>query len=345
MSKQDARKISHQAREEIRIRAVQRVEAGESPEVVIKSLGYHRSCIYEWLAKYNEGGIEALKTRKITGRPPKLSGSSMKKLYSMIADKDPLQYKFSFALWTRDMVRELIKQEFNVNMSSSSVGRLLKQLGFTPQKPLHRAYQRDEALAEKWKQEDFPKIKALAKKEKATIFFLDEATIQSEYHSGKTWAPKGKTPVVKTTGARYRLNMISAISPKGDLRFKAINGRMTSTLFIDFLKRLVQNSEKPVFLIVDGHPVHKAKAVKKYVESTEGKLSIFFLPPYSPDLNPDELVWSYLKYHKLGKMFITGEDQLKSKVYSILRSLQKMPNKVRNFFREPNVQYASIDVG
>lgn len=345
MSKTDARKISHKTREEIRIRAVQRVEAGESPEVVIKSLGYHRSCIYEWIAKYNEGGIEALKTKKITGRPPKLSGDNLKKLYKMVAEKDPLQYKFPFALWTRDIVRELIKKEFNVNMSSSSVGRLLKQMGFTPQKPLKKAYQRDEVLVDKWTNEDYPKIKALAKKEKATIFFLDESTIKSNYHSGTTWAPKGKTPVVTTTGARFSLNMISAISPKGDLRFKAINGRMTSVLFIDFLKRLVQCSKKPVFLIVDGHPVHKSKAVRKYVESTEGKLKIFFLPPYSPHLNPDELVWGYLKHHKLGKMIITGPDQLKSKVYSVLRSLQKMPKKVRNFFHEPNVRYASLDVG
>lgn len=345
MSKTDARKLDHKTREAIRIRAVQRVEAGESPEQVIKALGYHRSAIYEWLAKYYEGGIDALKTKKITGRPSTLSGKDLKKLYHMIADKDPLQYKFAFALWTREIIQELIKREFDLALSISTVGRLLKQLGFTPQKPLRKAYQRDETLVNKWVEDDYPKIKALAKKENASIYFGDESTIKSDYHSGTTWAPKGKTPVVKTTGARFSVNMISAISPKGKLRFKAINGRMTSGIFIDFLKSLIHGVDKPVFLIVDGHPVHKAKVVRNFVESTDGMLKLFFLPPYSPHLNPDELVWGYLKHHKLGKMVIAGPDQLKSKVYSILRSLQRMPQKLRNFFKEPNVRYASFNVG
>lgn len=145
------------------------------------------------------------------------------------------------------MIQELIKTKFNVKMSFSSVGRLLKQSGFTNQKPLQRAYQRDKKHVEKWKTEDYPKIKKLAKKENASIFFLDESTIKSDYHSGKTWAPKGQTPVIKTTGARYSLNMISAISPRGHLKFKAINGKMTSILFIDFLKPLVQSTESRYF--------------------------------------------------------------------------------------------------
>ncbi|VVS93802.1 IS630 family transposase [Desulfoluna spongiiphila] len=345
MKKSDARQLDHKTREAIRIRAIQRVEAGESPEQVIKSLGYHRSCIYEWLAKYNAGGIEALKTKKITGRPTKFKAEDLCKLYHMIVDKDPLQYKFVFALWTREMIQELIDKEFKVSMSLVSVGRLLKKLGLTPQKPLRKAYQRNEELVTKWRNEDYPKIRAMAKQEKATIYFGDESTIRSDYHSGTTWAPKGKTPVVETTGARFSVNMISAISPKGSLRFKAINGKMNASKFIDFLKSLRHGATNPIYLIVDGHPVHKSSAVKKYVESTDGMLKLFLLPPYSPHLNPDELVWSYLKHHKLGKVKITGPDQLKKKVYSVLRSLQKMPHKLKNFFKEPNLKYASTYVG
>ncbi|WP_226860208.1 IS630 family transposase [Desulfoluna spongiiphila] len=185
-----------------------------------------------------------------------------------------------------------------------SVGRLLKKLGLPPQKPLRKAYQRNEELVTKWRNEDYPKIRAMAKQENATIYFGDESTIRSDYHSGTTWAPKGKTPVVETTGARFSVNMISAISPKGSLRFKAINGKMNASKFIDFLKRLRHGATNPIYLIVDGHPVHKSSAVKKYVESTDGMLKLFLLPPYSPHLNPDELVWSYLKHHKLGKVKI-----------------------------------------
>ena len=282
MKKQDARKLDHKTREAIRIRAVQQVEAGGSPEEIIQALGYHRSAIYQWIAKYREGGVEALKTKKISGRPTKLQGKELEKLYRMIADKDPLQYKFSFALWTRDMVRELIQKEFGVSMSAVSVGRLLKKLGFSPQKPLKRAYQRDEKRVKEWTEAEFPEIKKLAKKEKAKIFFADESTVRSDYHSGTTWAPIGETPTVEKTGARFGINMISAISPKGELRFMTIDGILNGDKFITFLKRLIYKAESPVFLIVDGHPVHKSGKVRAFVEGTEGKLRLFFLPPYSP---------------------------------------------------------------
>ena len=339
MKKRDARQLDHKTREAIRIRAVQRVLDGESPEQVIKALGYHRSNIYEWLSKYNAGGFAALKTGKITGRPSKLSGPEMQKLYRMIVDKDPLQYKFAFALWTREMVQQLIKTEFNVSLSISAVGRMLKRLGLSAQKPLTKAYQRNEKRVERWKKEECPAIQKLAKKEKATIYFGDESTIRSDYHSGTTWAPKGQTPIVETTGARYSLNMISAISSRGALRFKAIHGKMNSVKFIDFLRSLTYGATKPIFLILDGHPTHKSSAVRQYVESTNGMLRLFYLPPYSPHLNPDELVWGYLKNHKLGKMKIVGPDQLKKRVYSVLRSLQKMPSLVRNFFKHKDLAY------
>ena len=339
MKKLDARQLDHKTREAIRIRAVQRVLNGESPEQVIKALGYHRSNIYEWLSKYNTGGFDALKTGKMTGRPSKLSGPELQKLYRMIVDKDPLQYKFAFALWTREMVQQLIKSEFNVSLSLSAVGRMLKRIGLSAQKPLTKAYQRNEERVERWKKEEYPAIQKLAKKEKATIYFADESTIRSDYHSGTTWAPKGQTPVVETTGARFSLNMVSAISSRGALRFKAIHGKMNSVKFIDFLKSLTYGATKPIFLVLDGHPTHKSSAVRKYVESTNGMLKLFYLPPYSPHLNPDELVWGYLKNHKLGKMKMTGPDQLKKKVYSVLRSLQKMPRIVRNFFKHKELAY------
>ena len=336
----DGRKLSHQAREEIRIRAVKRVESGESPEAVIKALGFHRSAIYQWIAKYRQGGFDALKAGKITGRPTKLSGPQIRKIYDIITSKNPLQLKFEFALWTREMIKELIQDRFAIKLSVVSVGRLLKKLGLTPQRPLRRAYQQDKERVDQWLNDQYPEIKRLARKQKAAIFFADEASIRSDYHSGTTWAPKGQTPVVQTTGARFSVSMISAINARGYLRFMVINGRLNAELFIDFLKRLIHNAENPIFLIVDGHPVHRAVKVRKFVDSTQGKLRLFFLPPYSPELNPDELVWNHVKHHRIGRKHIKGPDDLKAKVFSCLRSLQRMPDKIIGFFKAPDVRYA-----
>ena len=336
----DARTLKHSTREELRIMAIKRVEAGESPEEVIKGYGFHRSSIYNWIARYREGGYEALKTKKITGRPPKLSGTQLQQLYKIITTNNPLQLQFEFALWTREMISELIKDKFGIKLSVVSVGRLLKKMGLSPQKPLRRAYQQNEKLVDKWLQEDYPEIKAMAKKNNAVIYFSDEASVRSDYHSGTTWAPIGETPIIKTTGARFSINLISAISAQGFMRFMTINGTMNSRVFIEFLRRLIYKAKKPIYLIVDGHPVHRSNKVREYVESTEGMLLLFFLPPYSPELNPDELVWSYLKHHKMGKKNIKDKESMKKKVLACLKSLQRIPKKIINFFKEDNVKYA-----
>lgn len=341
----DGRTLSHKTREEIRIRAVQQVEAGQSPEAVIDALGFHRSCIYEWLAKYREGGIEALRTKRIPGRPPKLQGKHLRKIYDLITLKNPLQLKFDFALWTRAMVRELIRREFDVRLSEVSVGRLLRKLGLSPQKPLRRAYQQDADAVNAWKKEEYPKIQQLARNEGATIFFGDEASVRSDYHSGRTWSPRGKTPIVEATGARFSLNLVSAISAQGALRFMTFDGRMDSAKFVEFLERLLHGAESPIFLIVDRHPVHRSGKVRQFVESTEGKLRLFFLPSYSPELNPDEQVWNHVKSHKLGRKVIKGPNQLKREILRCLHSLQKMPTKIYGFFRHPETRYALNHVG
>ena len=341
MSQLDGRKLDHKTREAIRIRAVQRVEAGECPEVVVKALGFSRARIYEWLARYQEGGIEALRFKGIPGKKPKLSGADLRKLARIITEKNPRQLKFEFALWTRAMVRKLIMDEFGVILSESQVGRLLHKMGMSPQKPLHRAWQRDPARVQQWLDEEYPAIQKLAKKQKAQIFFGDEAGIRSDYHRGTTWAPKGKTPVVETTGARFSVNMISAISAKGQMRFMTVEGTVTSARFVQFLERLMDGQKRPVFLIVDGHPVHRSKKVKEFVTNTAGKLRLFRLPSYSPDLNPDELVWNHVKRHRVGRMPVAGPDDLKKRVISALRSLQKSPAKIRGFFQAPSVRYAA----
>jgi transposase len=340
MRKTDARRLKHSELTELRKRGVSAVQDGQPATLVAKVFGVQKSTLFGWLARYRRGGWGALDARKRGGRPPKLSAKMLQWIYDTVM-KDPRQMKFPFALWTSIMVAELIWHQFHIRLSKASVCRLLNQLGFSPQRPLWRAFQKDVELVEKWVKEEYPKIRALARKQKADIFFGDEAGVRSDFHSGRTWAARGKTPIVATTGARFGCNMISAVSPRGAMRFMLVEGRVTGNVFVEFLKRLIHNQPRPVFLIVDGHPVHKSVAVSRFVASTKGKLQLFRLPPYSPELNPDEQVWNHLKNHGVGKQTIAGPDHLKRMILSHLRKMQKLPSLVRSFFGMPETVYAA----
>ena len=339
MRDNDGRKLDHKTLEVLRLRAVDQVAAGVHPEDVADTLGMHRKTVYGWVAKLREGGRDALKAKAVPGRPGKLDGAQLGRIYRLVTGSDPRQLKFEFALWTRDMIRELIRREFGVALSAVSVGRMLKTMGLSPPKPLYRAWQADPEAVAAWKATEYPKIAAEAKKVGATVYFADEASVRSDYHAGTTWAPIGKTPVVKTTGARFSVNMISAVTARGALRFSIINGTLTAPKFIDFCKRLLHDAPGPVFLILDGHPVHRSKAVKAYAESTAGRLRLFRIPAYSPQLNPDEWVWKNVKHDRVGKAGVSGPDQFKALAVTALRRLQRMPSIVRGFFADPNLSY------
>lgn len=341
MKKQDARKLDHKTLEAIRVRAVRQVQSGESPEIVIKVLGFSRACIYNWLAAHRAGGWEALKAKKLYGRPHKLKGWQLRWIYQTVTLKNPLQLKFPFALWTRAMIRTLIWRKFRVKLSLASVGRLLAQLGLTCQRPLAKAFEHNPSLARRWVKEQYPRIRAWAKQEGAEIFFGDESGVRSDFHAGTTWAPKGKTPVVWQTGQRFSLNMISAITPRGQLRFMVTRKKIAASVFVEFLRRLVHGCTRPIFLIVDGHPTHKAKLVKVFVQHMKGKLHLFYLPPYSPHLNPDEYVWNDVKSNGVGRSMITNVQDLRSAVESRLRYLQKNSTHVRTFFQSKTTCYAA----
>ena len=341
MPRRDARELDHKTLEEIRIRAVEQVQSGESPEVVIKALGFSRSCIYTWLALYRSGGWSALKARALQGRPARIQAAQIKWLYETITGKNPLQFRFEFALWTREMIRTLLREEFSLQLSVTSVGRLLGQLGLSCQRPLFRAIEQDPERVRHWREEEFPALRRLANETGAAILFGDEAGVRSDYHAGTTWGVKGKTPVVPRTGGRHSLNMLSTVSARGELRFMIVNGRVTGSIFAEFLRRLVHNAAYPVFLILDGHSIHRSRAVRDFVAGQEGRLRLFFLPPYSPELNPDEQVWNYVKHHGVGKAFLRSASDLRRFVLARLRSLQRLPWTVRMFFLTPDTRYAA----
>ena len=230
-------------------------------------------------------------------------------------------------------------KKFSIRLALSTVGKLLRDLGLSCQKPLHRAWEQNPGLVQEWLDKEFPKIRAEAKEAKATVYFGDEAGMRSDFHAGTTWGAKGETPVVRSTGKRHSLNMISAISPRGDLRFMVVKGGVGAKVFIRFLKRLIKNSTRPIFLILDRHPAHVAKMTQQFVATVKKRLKLFFLPPYSPELNPDEYVWNNLK-NTLGRKITTHAEEMKARVISHLRALQKNPEKVKSFFKSPTTRYA-----
>ena len=337
----DARKLDHKTLTELRTRSIESVQVGNSPEAVAIVMGISRATIYNWISLYRHGGWQALDAKKRGGRKPKLDGPALQWIYQTVTLKNPLQLKFTFALWTAKMIGQVIHQQLGIKLSKASVCRLLNHLGLTPQRPVWRAYQQKPEEVQRWLNEEYPRIKQMAKRQKAIIFFGDEAGIRSDHHAGTTWSQKGKTPIITSTGARFGLNMISAVSAQGEFRFMVVKGRVKAAQFIEFIQRLLQGVPQRVFLIVDGHPVHKAKMVSRFIETVKDRFQMFLLPPYSPELNPDERVGNDLKNNSIGQQVITNPQQLHRAVISHLRFIQKSPQRVRSYYHCETTKYAA----
>ena len=323
--------------------AVQRVWEGEKPSVVIASYGFSRQIIYKWLreAKGKGRGLRALRSRKATGRPRTLTAKQEQQLFRWINGKDPRQHGFDFGLWTRLVVRRLIADKFDANLGVTAVGKLLAKLGLTPQKPLKRAYERDPAAIEAWKNDTYPSIARQAKKRGAEIYFWDESGFRADVVQGTTWGVQGQTPIVAVPGPRQSVSAASAINARGGFWFATYKGGMSAELFIEMLKALMLRRKKPLYLILDSLPAHKARIVQEYVASTKGRLELHFLPGYAPELNPDELVWNHMKRTGTAKSPLVRGESLHDRIDVELLEIQRNPSLVRSFFRTDSVSYIS----
>lgn len=344
MKSHDARSLSPEAQEALRFKSVEAVLSGRGRTEVAELFGVTRQTVTQWVKAYHAGGAGALEARR-RGRP-KGSGSrlepwEMAQVARTLRDKMPDQLKLPFYLWTREAVVALAERRFGKRISVWTAGRYLKRWGFTPQKPMRRAYEQSEAAVRRWVEEEYPAIRARAKAAGAEIYWGDEMGLRSDHVAGRSYGLKGKTPVIRATGRRFGCNMISAITNRGRLNFMVFTGRFTGPVFLDFLRRLTRQADRKVFLIVDGHPVHRAKKVRTWIEENAARIEVFYLPGYSPQLNPDEVLNQDVKANAVGRRRARALPELVANVRAFLRSRQRRPQSVRDYFREPHVRYAA----
>ncbi|MGH7592721.1 MAG: IS630 family transposase, partial [Gemmatimonadales bacterium] len=341
MTKVDGRTLDHKTLEHLRILAVKRVvEDRETPSSVMDSLGMCRTTIYPWLREFKVRGFDALVEKIAAGREPMLNEKQRQQVRRWIIGKDPRQHGFDFGLWTRRIVQILIREKMGVDYCLTSVGKLLASLDITPQKPLRRAYERDPVAVELWRNETYPELKKRAKKLGAKIFFLDEAGFQSDPPLGRTYGLKGKTPVVTSSGQRQSINVISAVNASGAFWAATYTGKLNAESFLEFLKDFMKGQPQKIMLVVDGHPAHKANLIKGYIAELAGRLELHFLPPYAPDLNPDEFVWNYMKNTGVSKTPLKKNESLRDRVEQDLNSIYRNQELVASFFLAESVVYA-----
>ena len=344
MKNTDTRKLKPEVQEQLRKQVIRLRKSGKSYKEIAEIVGVHHTnaCkIYKAYEKKGHNAIKATKRGRKQGSFRTLHPEQEKQLKKAITDKTPDQLKFPFALWTRRAVQQLIQQLFSIDMPIRTVGEYLKRWGFTPQKPLRRAYEQNPKAVQKWLNEQYPEIVARAKKEKAEINWGDETGLCNDSQHGRCYAPRGKTPAIRLNAKRESISLISSITNQGKVRFMIYDKAMNAQTFIKFCRRLIKDAGKKIYLILDNLRVHHSRLVKQWIEKHHEKIELFFLPSYSPELNPDEYLNCDLKAGVHSGKPARSKDQLKSKAISHLRMIQKKPNRVKKYFKHPKIAYAA----
>ena len=323
MKKRDARRLPSEAIQELRYRAVEMKLSG----LTYKQVGHHLqvsiAAIQNWLKLYSEGGREnlvLLRRGRSLGSKRRLSKQQEKGIQKIIIDKTPEQLKMPFALWSRPAIREMIEQRYGIRLPIRTLGEYLKRWGFTPQRPKRRAYEQQPEEVQRWLDTTYPKIEKCAKREKAEILWGDETGISNQSHVGRGYAPRGNTPVARGQAKRVSISMISAVSNRGTLRFMIYKGALKINIFLKFLQQLIKEKKRKIFLVLDNLRVHKAAKVRKWIQKHSKYIKIFYLPPYSPELNPDEYLNNTVKSQLRNKPPATSRPELNVRLRSCMKS-------------------------
>ena len=340
-SRTDARKLDIATQTHLRRTVVQAVRVGMSQTRAAEVFGASLRAVSKWMALDRAGGLRALKPKRRGRRvgAGRLSRTQSARIRQLIVDSLPDQLKLPFVLWTREAVRDLIERRFGIRLSLSTVGGYLKRWGFTPQKPLRRAFEQNAAAVARWLDEQYPALAKRAKAEGARIMWGDEMGLRSDHQAGRSFAPRGETPIVPKTGKRFSCSVIQAISNRGELCFRVFRGTCTQEVFIDFLAR--QAAARKTILIVDGHPAHRGRKAKAWIERNSDRIEVVYLPGYSPELNPAECLNNDTKHAVLVRQRPADQDELVGATRRHLHRRQKQPAQVSRFFHEQHVAYAA----
>lgn len=344
MEKENFRKLTPEAQYEVKKAIIKMVQSGKTQSEAAEFFGVGLRSVSRWVGRFSAEGKKGLqpgKRGRQVGQQRVLTALQESAIQRMIIDKCPEQIKLPFALWTRKAVQELIERQYDLLLPIRTIGEYLMRWGFTPQKPLRRAYEQRPAVVREWLDKHYPEIQKRAKKENAEIYWGDESGLSSEDNRGRGYAPKGKTPVRYTTGARFSTSMISAIANQGQLRFMVYKGALNIDLFIQFLKRLIKDARQKVFLIVDNLRVHHSNKVQQWVKEHAHEIELFYLPPYTPERNPDEYLNQDVKTFLGNKKAPRNQIELTCNLRRYLKGLQKRKGKVANFFQHNLVKYAA----
>jgi transposase len=342
MNRTDARSFSSSAQQVLREKAMVMLQEGMTQQAIAKMLGVHRGTVTKWHGLFQKQGARGLEA-KPRGRPRqlRLNRAQENALIKLIRDRCPDQLKLPFALWTREAVSLLIEKRWGLKLSVWTVGRYLKRWEFSPQKPLRRAFEQNPEAIQRWLDSEYPAIALEAKKCRAEIHWGDEMGLRSDHQTGTSWAPRGQTPVIPGTGQRFRCNVISTVTNRGHLSFMVYKKSFRVPVYLQFLARLIRNRKRRIFLIVDRHPVHLARATKRWLQKHSQQIRVFYLPPYAPELNPDELLNQDVKSNALGRLRPRDREEMMFTVRQYLRCTQKIPAIVRHYFCHEKVRYAA----
>jgi transposase len=344
METTNGKRLSPEVLNDRRRRAVKLRLGGMKLAEVAQVVGLARGTIISAMKAYETGGWKAVAVKargRSVGDGRTLNAEQEKAIRAMICDRTPDQLKLPYALWTRSAVGDLIHQQLGIKLPVRTIGHYLKRWGFTPQKPIRKAYEQRPAAVKKWLEEEYPAIAQRAKAEGAEIHWGDETGLRSDDVRGRSYAPKGQTPVVQVCSNRESLSLISSVTNQGKVRWMVFGGALNAKILIRFFKRLIQSAQRKVFLILDNLRVHHAKVVREWLAKQEERLKVFYLPSYSPELNPDECLNADLKQVVTSKAPARSKGQLKKVTVAHLRKLSKSPERIKSYFRHQPVRYAA----